>query len=65
MLLKSAPEGVRAKLVPSRQLRDGWREKRITKSFWDKAFADAKPLKSAVAEVAPAPLAPLETAQAA
>ena len=58
MLQKSAPEGVRTALVPSRELREEWREKRLVKGFWDTAFANAKPIvKSAtpVAVLEPAP----------
>ena len=45
MLLKSAPQGVKANLVPSRELREEWRQKRLTQDFWGKAFADARPIK--------------------
>jgi len=46
MLLKSAPEGVKARLVPSRELREEWRTKRLTQDFWGKAFDKAKPLST-------------------
>ena len=48
MLQKSAPEGVRTALVPSRELREEWRERRLAKDFWGKAFTNAKPIKVAV-----------------
>lgn len=47
VLVKSAPEGVKARLVPSRQLRDEWQSKRMAANFWGKAFENAKPLKPA------------------
>lgn len=46
MLQKSAPEGVRTALVPSRELREEWRTKRLTQGFWDTAFTNAKPIKA-------------------
>lgn len=45
-LIKNAPEGVKARLVPTRQLRDEWRVKRMAKDFWGAAFSNAKPLNS-------------------
>ena len=54
MLLKSAPEGVKARLVPSRELREEWRERRLAANFWDNAFKNAKPLKPTAASVAKA-----------
>ena len=53
MLQKSAPEGVRTALIPSPGLRDEWRKERLArqaKSLWDTAFADAKPIKAALAK---------------
>ena len=58
MLQASAPEGVRTTLVPSPQLRDEWRAKRLAKGFWDTAFANAKPIAKPATPVAilePAP----------
>ena len=58
MLQKSAPEGVRTALVPSRELREEWREKRLAQGFWNTAFANAKPLvkpATKVVEAEPAP----------
>lgn len=45
VLVKSAPEGVKARLVPSRQLRDEWQSKRMAQNFWGEAFGNAKLLK--------------------
>jgi hypothetical protein len=47
LLLKSAPAGVRARLVPTRQLQEEWRVERMAKSFWGDAFTSARPLKQA------------------
>jgi hypothetical protein len=58
MLQKSAPEGVRTALVPSRELREEWRTKRLTQGFWDTAFANAKPIKAPATPVATPQLAP-------
>jgi hypothetical protein len=58
MLQKSAPAGVRTSLIPSPQLRDEWRAKRLAKGFWDTAFANAKPIAKPATPVAilePAP----------
>lgn len=58
MLQRSAPEGVRTALVPSPQLREEWREKRLAQGFWNAAFANAKPLVKPAMQVAvhePAP----------
>ena len=58
MLQKSAPEGVRTALVPSRELREEWRTRRMTQGFWNAAFANAKPIKAPATPVAspqPAP----------
>jgi hypothetical protein len=58
MLQKSAPEGVRTALVPSPQLREEWRTKRLTQGFWNEAFTNAKPLvkpTTKVVEAEPAP----------
>lgn len=52
-LMAGAPEGVRVKLVPSRQLRDEWQSTRMVTNFWSNAFGNAKPLKP----VAPAKVA--------
>lgn len=61
LLQQSAPKDVRTALIPSRELRDEWRAKRLAQDFWGKAFAEAKPLKSSVAaaraQPAPAPAA--------
>lgn len=65
MLQKSAPEGVRTNLVPSRELREEWRERRLTQDFWGKAFANAKPLKPAGTAPPPVTPAPPTVAQAA
>ena len=65
MLQKSAPEGVRTALVPSPQLREEWRTKRLTQGFWDTAFANAKPIKAGAAPVALPQPAPALVAQAA
>lgn len=48
VLVKSAPEGVKARLVPSRQLRDEWQSKRMANNFWSAAFQSAKLLKPAI-----------------
>ena len=64
MLQKSAPEGVRTTLVPSRELREEWRSKRMTQTFWDSAFANAKPIKAATTVVLPQE-APTQVAQVA
>lgn len=59
MVIKTAPEGVRTRLVPSRELREEWRERRLAQDFWGKAFANAKPLKPAAQSpslVTPAPI---------
>jgi len=45
--LQNAPEGVKGKVVPSRQLQEEWRSKRLARGFWDKAFAEAKPMVKA------------------
>ncbi|MBP6858578.1 MAG: hypothetical protein KBC33_01965 [Candidatus Pacebacteria bacterium] len=47
LLLKSAPKGVKARLVPTRQLQEEWRVERMAKSFWGAAFTSARPLKQA------------------
>lgn len=67
-LVKSAPEGVTAKVVPSRELRELWnqqRQEKSAKSFWDQRFSQAKPLL----KPKPAPVTPVailaEAAQAA
>lgn len=66
MLQKSAPEGVRTALVPSRELREEWRERRLTQDFWGKAFQNAKPLKPAATPAVPPENLPAPTvAQAA
>ena len=52
MLLRSAPAGVKAKLVPSRVLREEWRTKRLTQDFWDSAFGKATPLRAKATLVA-------------
>lgn len=46
-LLDQAPEGVKGKVVPSRELREVWAKQRAEKSarsFWDEKFAHAKPI---------------------
>lgn len=65
MLLKSAPEGVKAKLEPSRELREEWRARRMTEGFWSKAFADAKPIKAQTTPVVAPQSAPAPAEQAA
>jgi hypothetical protein len=65
MLQKSSPEGVRTALVPSPELREEWRNKRMTQNFWDNAFANAKPLKASATPVALPQEAPTLVAQAA
>lgn len=65
LLQKSAPEGVRTALVPSRELREEWRNKRMTQGFWDTAFANAKPIKAPATPVALPQSAPTLVAQAA
>lgn len=65
MLQKSAPEGVRTALVPSRELREEWRNKRMTQGFWDAAFANAKPIKAGATSVASPQPGPTLVAQAA
>ena len=65
--VESAPEGVRAKVVASRGLRELWdrqRQEKLARSLWDQKFSQAKPI------LKPAPTSPLEavtvqTAQAA
>ena len=52
MLQKSAPKDVRTALVPSPQLRDEWRAKRLAQGFWNTAFANAKPLVKPSTQVA-------------
>ena len=58
LLQKSAPEGVRTTLVPSRELRDEWRAKRLAQTFWGNAFANAKPIKAPATSVASPQSAP-------
>jgi|SRR3989344_7482738 len=65
MLQKSAPEGVRTVLVPTRELREEWRNKRMTQTFWDNAFTSAKPLKAQTTPVVAPDPAPALDAQAA
>jgi hypothetical protein len=58
MLQAEAPKDVRTALVPSRELREEWRDKRLTRGFWDTAFANAKPIAkpaTLVAVLEPAP----------
>lgn len=73
-LMATAPEGVKTNLVPSRQLREEWRTKRMAQSFWGAAFKDAKPLKPTAQPVSkpvsttvttPPPMIPTETVHAA
>ena len=64
LMIAGAPQGVKAKLVPSRQLREEWRNKRLTQTFWDKAFANAKPIKARGASVPRPQSAPATVAQA-
>jgi hypothetical protein len=61
LAMRSAPEGVRTQLVPSRELREEWRERRLAQDFWGKAFANAKPLKPSAAHAAPQPVTPAPT----
>ena len=58
MLQESAPKDVRTALIPSPQLRQEWREKRLSKGFWNTAFANAKPLEKSATPVAAPELAP-------
>lgn len=62
-LLAHAPEGMKGRVVPSRELREVWARQRTeqsARSFWNQKFAQAKPIsKPAV------PAAPTQTAQAA
>jgi hypothetical protein len=45
--LKQAPEGTKAKVIPSKELRMQWRDQKQVKSFWEGKFAEAKALKKA------------------
>lgn len=68
-LLEQAPEGVKGKVVPSRELRALWdrqRQEKSARSFWDEKFAQAKPIsRPAPMVVATPPPAPVTVAQAA
>ena len=47
-----APEGVKAKVVPSRELLDRRRTERNVRSFWAEKFAQAKPIRNDVSSAA-------------
>lgn len=66
--LKAAPEGVKAELVPSKEQKMLWRGQRDTRqvqSFWNDAFAKAKPLRDTSTPVVVPPPVSIQVAQAA
>ena len=67
MVLDQAPEGVKGKVVPSRELRAVWdrqRQQKSARAFWDQKFAQAKPISRPTPMVVATP-PPVEVVKAA
>ena len=44
--LALAPSGVKAKVIPSRELRERWKAEKAAKAFWEEKFSHAEVAKA-------------------